>query len=134
MGDGAHVGVAHGADDPLHDLSRRLAEAGMDARGDEVQAGQHLVGQVEPAVGQDVHLDAGEQPYPLEAGVQRPDLLLLGHEPLGAEPPGHGQRLRVVAEAQVLEALVAGGEGHLLQGGPSVGPVGVDMQVAAQIG
>ena len=117
----------------LHDLGRRLAEAGMDAGGDEVQAGEHLVGQVEPAVGEDVHLDAGEQPYPFDAGVERPDLLLLGHQPLGSQTPGHGQRLGVVAEAEVVEALVAGGEGHLLQSGPAVGPVGVDVEVAPQI-
>ncbi len=58
---------------------------------------------------------------------------LLGHEPLGGESPGHGQRLGVVAETEVVEAFVAGGEGHLLQRGPAVGPVGVDVEVPAHI-
>ncbi len=43
---------------------------------------------------------------------------MLGQHPFGSQSAGHGQRLRVVAEAEVFEPALAGGDSHLLHRSP----------------
>ena len=87
MADGTHMRVAHGAGESFHDLGLGLTEPGMDAGRYEVQVGQAVVGQVEPSIGQDVHLDAGEKPDAFETRVQLSYGLDLRQQSLGPKPP-----------------------------------------------
>ena len=99
---------------------------------------QQLVGLVERAVVEDVHLDPLEQgerspPGAGQVVVDRLDDAELAGQPLGAEAVGHREARRVVGEHEVLVAELDRGERHLLDRRPAVGPVGVGVQVAAQL-
>ena len=101
-----------------------------------VQPGQQLVVLVERAVGEDVHLDAGEDPETLAAA---PSLTCAtwsscSAQPVGGQPPGHRQPGRVVGQHQVLVAELDRGQRHLLDRRAAVGPVRVGVAVAAQRG
>ena len=72
MREHVHAGVAERAHDARGHLRARLLEARVHGGQHHVQLGQHLVGEVERAVGQDVALAAG-QDADAEARLQRAD-------------------------------------------------------------
>ena len=55
------VRILRGADDAIGHLRFVVAEALMDARHHDLEVRQHIIGKVEFAIRQDVHLAAGEQ-------------------------------------------------------------------------
>ena len=101
------------------------------------------------AVGADLELAAVEQPEALGRrlgrrrpgrllggvrGVERGDDLGLLGDPVGRQPAGDRERLRVVGQDLVGVAAPPGVVGHDLDRKVAVGPVGVAVQVAAQVG
>ena len=134
---------------PPRQLGSRLAARDVDRRDDEVEAGQQVVLEVELAVGPDLELAAVEQPEALgrrlgrgvpaassaaNAGVERRDDRALLLDPLGDQAARDRERLRVVGQDLVGVATAAAGLGHDLDRVDAVGPVGVGVEVAAQVG
>ena len=111
-------------------------------------AREQVVLVVELAVGPDLELAAVQQAEALGRRlgrrgpgrllgrvprVERGDDLALLLDPIGREAAGDGQRLGVVGQDLVGVAAPAGGLGHHLDRVDAVGPVGVGVQVAAQV-
>ena len=109
---------------------RVLPEARVHAGRHPVEAGQQLVLEVEPAVGEDVHLGGLEHDDVVLARVLGVDLLPLAAHPLGVEAARHRQALGVVADRQVGVAARAGRLDHLGDRARAVAPAGVRVQVA----
>ena len=86
----------------------------VDARLDPVELGQDVVGEVEPAVGQDVALDPAQDAERRERLVGGGDLLALAADVVGGQPAHGADGRRVVADRDVLVAALAGGAAHLL--------------------
>ena len=57
-----YIGVVRGGDEALRVLCFSEVEALMNARDHHVQFGKHLVGQIEFAVAENIHLDPSQQP------------------------------------------------------------------------
>jgi hypothetical protein len=104
----------------------------VDTRDDEVETAQQAGCLVERAVVEDVDLDSGEDPERRHLVVQRRDDVELLLQPLCGQPARHLQPGRVVGEHDVLVAEVAGRLRHLGDGRAAVGPVRVQVAVAAQ--
>jgi hypothetical protein len=107
----------------------------VQARHDPVELGEQLLGQVERAVRQDVHLDPRQEPQAvllLQRGVQLADARHLRAQPLGVQ----AQRARagVVGDGEVAQAQPLRLLDQLGQGRARVGRVlGVHVEVAAQV-
>ena len=129
-------------------LGARLPPGHVERRDDEVEGGEQVVLEVERAVGADLQLAAVEQAEAVgrRAGGAVPaassaakralsvgDDLALLRDLVGREAAGDGQRLGVVGQDLVGVAAPSGGLGHLLDRVDAVGPVGVRVQVAAQV-
>ena len=119
-------------DAPGH-LAPRHPLAAVDARLHPVELGQHVVGEVEPAVGEDVALDPAQDAERRERLVGRGDLLGLAADVVGREPADRADGRRVVADREVLVAAVARRAAHLLHARPAVRPGRVAVQVAADV-
>ena len=108
----------------------------MHARDDDVDLRQQLGFLVEPAVLEDVDLDAREDAHRLvgrgELVVQLRDDVELLAQTLGRESVRDLQAGRVVGEREVVVPDVADALGHGADRVAAVGPVGVHVQVAAQ--
>ena len=110
-----------------------VAESAVDGADHDVEPGEQLVLLVERAVGEDVDLDAGEDPEALrQRVVDRGHVVELSRQPVGGQPAGHLQPRRVVGEHHVLVPELDRRERHLLDRRAAVGPVGVGVAVAAQ--
>ena len=121
------------AQDAVGHLRLILREVRVHRGDDDVELGEAVVGEVEPAVGEDVAFDAGEQRQALEASVQRAHAGgVLERAPL-VEAVGHGQRLAVIGDGDVLVSQPVRGRGHRLEIVLAVGRGRVHVQVAAQI-
>ena len=121
------------AQDAVGHLRLILREVRVHRRDDEIELGEAVVGEIEPAVGQDVALDAGEQRQALESAVQRPHAGRVLERAALVEAVGHRQRLAVVGDGDVLMAEAVRRGGHRLEVVPAVGGGRVHVQVAAQI-
>ena len=104
----------------------------MHRRDHHVEFGEHLVGQVERAVGEDVHLHSREDLERRHLGVDLGDLVDLLAQAAFVEPVRDGESGRVVGDRHPFVAQRCGGLGHRPQRRPSVGPGGVAVAVAAQ--
>ena len=129
--------------------ARGLAPGDVDRGDDQVEARQQVVLEVERAVGADLELAAVEEPEApgrrrrrgrpgrflrREPGVERGDDLDLLRDPVRGQAAGDRERLRVVGQDLVGVAARAGGLGHDLDRVMAVGPVGMAVEVAAQVG
>ncbi len=86
----------------------------VDAGHDVIERRQHIVVEIQAAVGENVALGALEDFDALQTLIDRVDFRLLLPHALGSEAVGHGQRLRMVAEAEVFQAELFRGQRHLL--------------------
>ena len=125
MADAVDVRVVHHAEDPL---GRAAVERGVERGDHPVELGEHVVVDVERAVGPDVRLDPAEHAKRLQARVDLVDLLPLRLEPAVAEV------VRVVGEAQEPVAAALRGERHLLDRALAVRRPGrVAVHLAAEV-
>ena len=86
----------------------------VDAGDAVVELREDFVGKVERAVLENIHLAAGEEPeVPLERLVQRADLFDLREQPRLVEAVRLEGRLRVIGDAEILQAEFLRGVGHL---------------------
>jgi len=114
----------------------------MDRSDDDVQPCQQVLLLVRRPVGQDVHLDTGQDPErlrqhavrgePGEPLVERGHQVQLLAQAVGGQPAGDREPGRVVGEHHVLVTQLDRRERHLFDRGAAVGPVGVGMAVPAQ--
>ena len=86
VAEAAHVRVAQRRLDPRGHLAPRHPLAAVHAGLDPVELGEDVIGQVEPAVGQDVAFDPAQDPERREALVGRGDLLGLAANVVGGRP------------------------------------------------
>ena len=132
VAEAAHVGIAQRRlHAPGHLLSRH-ALAAVHARLHPVELGQYVVGEVEPAVGEDVALDAAEDAERRQELVRGGDLLTLAADVVGRSPrtaPTAG----VVADREVAVAAFLRGALHLGDARAAVRPGRMAMQVAADV-
>ena len=106
---------------------------GMDAGDDDVHLGEHGVGEIERAIGEDIHFDAGEDADAVELLSGSADALDVLSGALVIESIGEGEVLGVVGDGHVFVAAIAGGLGHFFDGAPAVGFDGVHVDVAKYI-
>jgi hypothetical protein len=92
----------------------------MDAGLHPIELGQHVVGKVEPPVGEDVALDAAQDAKRRQRLVRRRDLLGLAAHVVGVQATDGADGRRVVADRDVVVAALAGCAAHLLDGRASV--------------
>src|SRR6266545_262764 len=119
-------------DEPVGHALARLREVRVDARDHPIEPGERLRGQVERAVGQDVHLDAGEETRLAPLAIQRGDTLALLRQPLLVEP--ERARARVIRDGEVPSAAASRLVRELLERGAGVGRrPRVDVQVAEHV-
>ena len=128
------MGALDGGDHAPGHRRRVHLELGVHAGHHDVEPAQQVGILVEGTVLQDVDLDAGEDPKRRQLGVQRLDHFELTHQALGVEAVGDGEPRAVVGERQVLVTELGGGLGHLVDGAPAVGPVGMAVAVPPQQG
>ena len=105
----------------------------MQAGHDPVELLQHVVLVVERAVGQDVHLRAGQQRDAVELRIDLTDPLYLAQQLVGLHVVAKAVRGRVVRDRHVLVALLDRRLRHLLERVAAVGGGGVAVQVALQV-
>ena len=151
VGDDVDVRAADGVERPLRQLGPRLAPGDVDRRDDDVEAGEQVVVVVERAVGADLELAAVEQAEALGRGRRRAPCrpppraanraLSVGDDRRPAPRPGRGSgrgRSRATACGRSGPGRRSRGArarlGHDLDRLVAVGPVGVAVQVAAQVG
>ena len=128
--------------DGRHDARRGLVlahvEPGVDAGDDEVEAREHLVGEVHRPAAQDVDLraveDAEADALGLVVGVELADGLALLVELLDAEPVRDLQAPAVVADAEVAQPPLARRVAHLAQRVRAVAGRRVVVDGALQVG
>ena len=94
---------------------------------------EHRVVEIDPAILQDVGLDALEHPDALEPGIDVVDLVSLARQVVGLEPAGVRRGLAVIGDADVGVPGVATRERELLDGIGAVRVPGVAVQHAAEI-
>src|SRR6185437_1594710 len=114
-----------------------LIETRMNASDDNVELGEHGIIQVEAAVGEDIHFNAGQNAKSrvrnLKLGLDAANAGQVLEHALFVEPVGHGQRLGVVGDGNVLIAAGSGRGGHFLNGGLAVAGDRVHVEVATDI-
>ncbi len=120
MAEAAHGGVAQRLLDALGQLTPRHALPAVHARLHPVEFGEHLVGKIEPPVGEDVALDSAQHAERRQQLVRSRDLVGLAVHVVGSEPADGTHGRGVVADREVFIAARAGGPGHLLDARPSV--------------
>ena len=134
VAEAADVRVAQRLLDALGHLPPRHPLAAVDAGLHPVELGEDVVGEVEPAVGEDVALDPAQDAERRQHLVGGRDLLGLAADVVGREAADGADRRRVVADREVLVAALARGAAHLLDARPPVRPGRVAVQVAADVG
>ena len=126
VSDAVDVRVVDRAQDAL---GRVALERGVHRRDDPVELREHLVGDVERAVGADVDLDSAQHPERLHALVDGFDL-----PPLRLHPPV-AQVVRVIGQAEEPVAATLRLRRHLLDRVLAVGGPGrVAVHLAAEVG
>src|ERR1035437_1992930 len=94
---------------------------------------QHRVGEIELAVGQDIHFNAGHDGDAIRllvGSVNTGDVL---HGALVIEAVGEGQIFRVIGDGDVLVATLFGRRCHLVNRALPVGFDGVHVYLATQV-
>src|SRR5690606_36456481 len=99
----------------------------------EVEFRQGLVVEIEAAVAEDVDFGSGEEVEAIEFPVEIADLRDLGQQPGFIEAAGLEGGLRVIGDAEVLQAEIAGGGRHFPEGGAAVRGGGVAVEGAAEV-
>ena len=118
--DHVDVRVVHGREHPLGGVAIERAVQGGDHP---VALDEVLVRQRERAVDADVHLDPLEDSERLQPLVERVDLEVLLRE----------RAARMIGDREVRVASFAGGERHLLERVPTVGPRRMAVEVALDV-
>ena len=105
----------------------------VDARDDDVEPAEHVVGHVEAAVLEDVDLHAGEDAERARRfSLSSRDLVELLAQPLGGQAVGDREPRRVIGQDHVLVAEILRGAGHRLDRCAAVGPDRVGVAVALE--
>ena len=125
--------MAHRLDDPVGERRAAPALAGVEADLHPLELGEHVVGEVERAVREDVALAAAQDPERREQLVRGGDLLALPADVVRVEPGDDPHVARVVADREVLVAESLGGAAHLLDGRLAVRGRRVRVQLAADV-
>src|SRR6266550_1587950 len=128
MAEDGEVGVVHRGEDALGHLRLIETEAGVNRADDEVEAVERRRVVVEPAVGEDVRLDAFEHADAGDVRVHPVDLRVLAHDGVRSQAHREWRRLAVVAEADPLVARAFGGFGPLGDRHRAVGVVRVAVR------
>src|SRR5579875_255065 len=131
--DGMYMRALDGIQEPPGDLLPRLVLAVVDGGDHPVGLREHVLGQVQPAVLQDVQLHPLEQGDPVDLAGQLVDGLPVLAQAFSVKPSGHRDALGMVGEGDVGVAAFLRALHHLLQGGPAIGGSGVHVQIAAQV-
>jgi hypothetical protein len=108
-------------------------EGGMHGGDAVVEFGEGGIVEVEAAVFEDVDFGASKNAEVFVASVEVGDLFELFEEARFVEAVGLERGLRVVGDAEVLEAEVDGFVGHFVEGGVAIGGGGVVVKGAAEL-
>src|SRR5437870_4089990 len=101
---------------------------------DDVETLQGPIGEVETAVGHDIHLAAVEDGYLPIALTQCCDLVRLSGDVTDLKGPRRARPLRVVRDGDVLVAESNRALNHRLDGVPAIAPGRVHVEIAANVG
>ena len=134
VADAAHRRVPGRLRHPHRHLLARLPLPGVDGGLHPVELRQHLVGEIERAVAEDVALAPPQDAEGRDELVRGGDLFALPADPVRVEAGDDADVRRVVADRDVLVAVeVARGLRHLEHGGLAVRPGRVAVEVAADL-
>ena len=121
MREHGHVRIVHGAQHPLRHRIAVHLESRVNRRDDIVEAIEQLCVIVQPAVGENVRLDAFQHAKIAQRRVQCVDLVVLFEHGLARDPRRVKSRLRVVGDSDVTPSFRPSGACHLRDGGFAVG-------------
>ncbi len=133
MSENRNVLVVQRAQQTVGHLLRLLVESRVHAGDHHIHLFQHRVGEIELAIGQDVHFDArhdGDAVGLLVGGTNARNVLL---GTLVIEAVGERQVFGVIGDGDVLVAALFGRRRHLVNGALSVGFDGMHVHFAAQV-
>ncbi len=99
----------------------------------QIQVREHAVGQIERAVGEDIHLDAFEHPDSGQFGVEPIDFVDLQFQAPRIEAVRQAQPARMLGDRQVAQAARAGGKRHVPHAAVPIARLGMHVQIPAQI-
>ena len=105
----------------------------MHAGDDQIHLSEHIVGEIEIAVGQNIDFDTGEDRDAVDLLVGFADALDVNHGALVVKTVGEGQVLGVIRNGHVLVAARLGSCCHFFDRVLAVGFDGVHVHVALQI-
>ena len=114
------------------DLARQI-EIGMDGGHDDIELGQACIRQVKAAVLEDVDLNPFENGKTVQLRVHAIDLAALPAEPRRVKAMRHGNATAVIGQRNVFIAARLRRLGHRFDGGRAVSPIGMDMEIAANV-
>ena len=126
-------GFSHRANDALGLRLARKVEERVHRGHDNVQLRQGRIRQIEAAIFQNVDFDAFEDREPFELDVELVHFANLARDPGRIEAMRHGDPAAMVGQRHVFVAARLRRLRHLFNGRRAVGPVGVGVQVAANI-
>src|SRR4051794_18765804 len=128
MAEAADEGTSKRFLDTLGQLRRRHSLSSVHARLDPLELRQDIVGQIKPAVRQDVAFGAAQNAKRRQPIVCGFDLLSLTPEIVRRQALNGADRGSVIADGEVLVAALPRGTSHLFDTCPAVGPSRVRMK------
>ena len=134
VGDDVHERVPHGRHVALGQAGALVAAVVVKRGEDDVEAGKHLVGKIERAVVEDVHLDAVEHVDAGHLRAHRLDLGALLRHVVDRERARCPGALRVIGNREVRVAELARRLHHARGGVAPVAPRRMRVQVAPDVG
>ena len=131
--DDVHRRMFNRLDHPSSHLRLVLLHRGMDRGDDDVEGGEAVVREVEGAVRQDVAFDTREHREAIERGRIRANALGRRVRAPFVEAVGHGQRLGVIGDRDVLQTARLCRRDHGLERLPAIRLGGVHVHIALQV-
>ena len=133
MTEDVDMGVGERTDDAFRHAFLRHIEGAVHGHDHEIEFGENLVRIVECPVRQNVNFGALQDTKWCQSFVEFADPLALFAQTLDGQAAGHGEGSGMIRNDQVLVAARASSFAHPLEWLVSVAPIGVHMEVAADI-
>ena len=126
--------IIHRLEQPRRLLLERQIKCRMHRPDSEIEPAEDAVGQVEAAVFEDIDFDRAQHNEAGQGFIEPGDLVDLTGEALDIEAACDRYPLAVIGDRDIGVAMFLCSACHLGQRGVAVARVGVDMQVAADVG
>lgn len=125
--------IVHGPDNPVGLFLARKVKGAVDRADRVIQPRKQVIGKVEAAVFEDIHLARFQKTDAIEFCVQRVDFVDLGSQLVGAQPACHGLAAGMIGDPEIVISLFPGCLSHFADCEFAVAGLGVAVQIAAHV-